>query len=179
MKLTLLISIILIFNSCSTMKKSKLVGAATGTLICGFLGNKLGKELSPNRASETGNQILGLSTGVTVCGVGGYFIGKMLYEDDPRNHEYEPIKFQQNQERNLNTQQSLNTQMDLDVESLPLVEQQKVLIPELNDLPNSLKSKVQKQEIIRYKVEPKTYKTEDGRTIHFSGGEAIEHRYKQ
>lgn len=50
-------------------------------------------------------------------------------------------------------------------------------IPLIKSLPNSLKSKIKRQKIIKYQVEPQVIKTKDGRTLYFSGGEAIEHKY--
>ena len=50
-------------------------------------------------------------------------------------------------------------------------------IPIIKQLPDSLRDKVKRQKLIHYQVKPQTIITKDGRTLYFSGGEAIEHRY--
>ena len=85
MRTIIILISLLVFQSCSTLSSSKLYGAIGGALICGTLGAYLGKELSPNRSSESYNQIIGVSSGATICSVGGYYIGKNLFESDPNN----------------------------------------------------------------------------------------------
>ena len=93
MKKILMLILLMLIQSCSSLSKSKTYSAIGSALLCGTLGAYLGKELSPDKPSETLNRIIGMSTGAGICAVGGYFMGKTLYESDPRNIQHEAIKF--------------------------------------------------------------------------------------
>ena len=94
MNKTLILSLIFMtFQSCSTLSKSKTYGAIGSALLCGTLGAYLGKELSPDKQSETLNKVVGMASGASLCAVGGYFIGKNLFESDPHNMQGKDIKF--------------------------------------------------------------------------------------
>ena len=93
MKNLVILFLIISLQSCSSLSKSKTYGAIGSALLCGTLGAYLGKELSPNKKSESLNRIIGMSTGASICTVGGYYMGKSLYESDPHNIQYKPIEF--------------------------------------------------------------------------------------
>jgi len=176
MKNILLISIILL-NSCSTMTRSRTLGAVTGALVCGILGVGIGKELSPDVESNGLNKGIGGTVGATACGALGYFFGGKMYKSDPRNFEGKPLDFKDSP-RIQKPQETLPEATDgIDLSDLGLEKSSSDLLPLLKDMPKELKSQVKRQELIKYKVKPQTLKTKDGRLIHFSGGEAIEHRY--
>jgi hypothetical protein len=169
---------IIILSGCSTQTKSKMYGAITGGLICGTLGAYLGYELSPDSESEDYNTVLGSGIGAGVCGIGGYFLGSHLYQSDPRNKEYEPLKFENKKKES--SQELINNELeDISLKDLSLTQKEYAQIPLIKGLPKSLKNKVKKQKIIKYKIKPQMIKTKDGRDLYFSGGEAIEHQYAQ
>jgi hypothetical protein len=91
-KLIILVLIISL-QSCSSLSKSKTYGAIGSAFLCGTLGAYLGKELSPNKKSESLNKVVGMSTGASLCAIGGYYMGKNLYENDPHNIQQKPIEF--------------------------------------------------------------------------------------
>lgn len=176
-KLAVLICLILLIQSCSTQSKSQTYGMISGAITCGILGAYLGKELSPNHASKDANRVFGGSIGATACGLGGYFLGRKIYQDDPRNKVYEPIKFDQ-KEVPTTPQEMLNNDVNLDLSDLSIEEKSVFETPFVKELPTTLKSKIEKQKIIKYEIKPQTIKTKDGKILHFSGGEAIEHKYE-
>ncbi len=168
--------IISLSSSCSTLSKSKTYGAITGTLICGVLGASLGKELSPNKESKGFNKLLGGVSGAGLCGVGGYFLVAHLYKSDPRNMEDVPIDF--NKKQVSPRQETLSEDYEnINFSDLSLEQDYQNQIPIIKQLPDSLRDKVKRQKLIHYQVKPQTIITKDGRTLYFSGGEAIEHRY--
>jgi len=176
MKYSIIIALILL-NSCSTLKRSKFVGALTGALTCGVLGSYLGKELSPDKESESFNRVLGTGSGAALCGLGGYYLGASLYENDPRNMEDEPIHFNDKNITPTSSQQMLPPNFtNITFEDLKHKTYGEESIQLIKDIPNSLKEKIPRQKITKYKVDPQTIK-KDGKTIYFSGGEAIEHEY--
>lgn len=162
--------------SCSSLSKSKTYGAITGALACGVLGTYAGGELSPNQASRGFNKVIGGVSGAGICAVGGYLLGKYLYESDPRNFEDTPIDFEKRQDTP--KQEVLSEDFgNLSFSDLSLEQDYERKIPIIKNLPQNLKEKVKRQKVIHYRVKPQTITTKDGRTIYFSGGEAIEHRY--
>ena len=176
-KFLIILTIVLTLQSCSTMRASKLTGMATGAVLCGLLGSGLGAELSPDDESKSFNKALGGATGAGVCGVVGYWLGGNLYQNDPRNFEDSPLKFDEkkNQEglQNVLPEPSPN----IDLSDLSYVKNLENEMPLMKGLPKPLKEKIKRQKVIRYKLKPQTIKTKDGRTLYFSGGEAIEHSY--
>lgn len=178
MKKVVLISSILLLQGCSTHKKSKMYGAIAGSLVCGTLGAYLGKELSPNKASESFNKVLGASTGAVACGGLGYYLGGKSYEEDPRNQEGPPIIIRP-AKTSENNQQLLNTDIpDIEFSDLSMVQDGNAETPFIKGLPDELKKKVKKQKLIKYKIKPQVITTKDGRKLYFAGGEAIEHQYE-
>ena len=164
---------------CSTLKKSKTYGAIAGGLICGVLGSAIGKEVSPNPESEGVNKVIYGAGGAAACGLTGYLVGTALYEDDPRNHEYDPMKFE-DPKKQITPQEQLNTGLEgLDLSDLSIVKEGEAQVPLVQSLPDSLKSKVPKQKVIKYQINPQIIKTKDGKLLYFSGGQAIEHKYEK
>lgn len=173
----MLIFLIILNSGCSTLRKSKIAGTSSGIIICGVLGSAIGKLTSPDARSENLNQTIGGVSGATLCGVGGYFLSKALYRSDPRNFEDKPIIFEQKKE--VLKQETLpEVTHDLNLRDLRFKKTEEVTLPLVKNLPESLKKKVKKQKVIHYKVGPQTILTKDGRTLYFSGGEAIEHIYQ-
>lgn len=173
-----IISLILVCSSCSTRSKSKKYGAISGALICGGLGSSLGTQLSPNRESDSLNRNIGAVTGALLCGAIGYYVGGQLYDDDPENFEGEKIKF--NNEKKNSKQEILNEDLaDLNLSDLEFSKDGEAQTPFIKNLPDKLKRKIKKQKIIKYKIKPQTIKTKDGRTLYFSGGDAMEHIYQE
>jgi hypothetical protein len=173
-KLIVIIAVILL-PSCSTLKKSKYVGAASGAVICGILGASLGQELSPDKESEGFNRRFGGAVGAASCGALGYLLGGSMYKSDPRNFEDKPIDF--NKKKEAHEQITLPESSDLNLSDLRIEQTNEEVIPLIKGLPNQLKTKVKRQKLIKYKVSPQTLKTKDGRVIYFSGGQAIEHKF--
>ena len=171
------ILILVLLSSCSTQRKSEIYGAISGGLICGVLGASLGKELSPNIESEGVNKLIGGASGASLCSTGGFFLGRALYKSDPRNQEMKPIEIKAI--GNTSKQEMLNVGLnEVDFNDLKKMPNEALETPFIKTLPKELKAKIQKQKIIKYKIEPQTIKTKDGRTLYFSGGEAIEHKYQ-
>lgn len=172
-----IILILLLLTSCSTQRKSETYGAIAGGLACGALGMSLGSEFAPNEESQGVNKLIGGASGATLCSTGGFFLGRALYKSDPRNQEMKPIEI-----KPMNTggkQEMLNVGLnDIDFNELRKMPNEALVTPFIKSLPKELQSKVHKQKIIKYKIEPQTIKTKDGRTLYFSGGEAIEHKYQ-
>lgn len=174
------IALLLTLTSCSTMMKSKTYGAIGGALICATLGAELGEQFSPNEESNGFNRTLGTSIGAISCGFGGYFLGKELYGNDPKNFEEDPIEFEKKPLNPRPVQESLNSNLNnINLSDLAFKEDGVSHLPFVKGLPEQLKRKVKRQKLIKYKVEPQTIKTKDGRILFFSGGEAIEHQYQQ
>lgn len=172
----LIIILILNISSCSTLRKSQIYGAAATGIICGVLGASIGKELSPNKESETLNKVIGSASGATLCAAGGYYLGRYFYKSDPRNNQYEPIKFKENSKPSTK-QETLNND-ELSLSDLSLTDEKIIEMPVLKDVPKGLREKVSKQKIIKYKIKPQVIKMKDGRKVYFSGGDAIEHKYE-
>lgn len=168
-------------SSCSTAGRSRVYGAIAGSLIAGYLGMELGRELSPNKDSERGNKIMGLATGTITGGMTGYYLGNMFYEDDPQNHEDPPLKFDRSleppQQEELKSGSEIINLSDLAISrsSLKAVYEASVI----KGVPKELEESVSKQRILRHVINPHVFKTNDGRTFYFKGGEAIEHQYVQ
>ena len=163
-------------SSCSSLSKSKTYGSITGAVLCGLLGSYMGGELSPNESSRGFNKTLGGVSGAGLCAVGGYFLGRSLYQSDPRNIEDTPLEFRRKQDTP--KQEVLSEEYsNINFSDLSLEEDYQNEIPIIKKLPENLKDKVKRQRLIHYRVKPQTITTKDGRTIYFSGGEAIEHRY--
>jgi hypothetical protein len=176
MKYILVLIQILAITSCSTMKKSQLYGAIAGGLICGTIGASMGKEMSPNKASSSFNKAIGFTAGSSLCAIGGHYVGKYFYKSEPRNIEYESIKFEKS-EKSKTHQQVLNNN-ELIFNDLSLTNREIVEMPILKGVPKNLRDKISKQKIIKYKIKPQFLKMKDGRKIYFSGGDAIEHKYE-
>lgn len=175
-KMIFLSALLVATTSCSTLRKSKTYGAITGALVCGVIGSYLGGELSPNKSSRGFNKTLGSISGAGLCAVGGYFLGSSLYQSDPRNMEDTPIEFRR---KKVTPKQEVLSEdySNINFNDLSLEQDYQNQIPIIKELPKNLKDKVKRQRIIHYRVKPQTITTKDGRTIYFSGGEAIEHRY--
>jgi hypothetical protein len=173
----ILIVLLILVSSCSTLKKSQLYGAIAGGLICGTIGMAMGKEMSPNKASTSFNKAIGFVGGSSLCGIGGHYIGKYFYKSEPRNIEYEPIKFKETKKPKTG-QQVLNNN-EVKFSDLSLSNKEIIEMPLLKGVPKELRGKVSRQKIIKYKVKPQILKMNDGRKIYFSGGDAIEHKYEQ
>lgn len=176
----LLIAVIILTTGCSSLRKSKVYGSIGGALICGVIGSYIGKEKSPNKASIGFNRMVGGAAGAGVCAVGGYFVASLLYKSNPQNIEGEEIIFKNEEVKTTSSQELINQDFgDLNLSDLSMVKREGVEIPLIKSLPNSLKSKIKKQRIIKYKINPQIIKTKDGRSLYFSGGEAIEHQYEK
>lgn len=165
-----------LLSSCSTLRRSKIVGAVTGSLTCGILGAYLGKELSPDRESDSFNTLLGGTVGASLCGIGGYVAGASMYSSDPRNMEDAPLEFPK-KIQTINHQEKLpDNPTNISFSDLASKASGVEKIEVLKDVPEDLRKQLPKQEIIKYKVEPQTIK-KNGKLYFFTGGEAIEHQY--
>lgn len=179
MKQLVILTILLSLSSCATKSSSAFYTSLGGSLLCGTLGIFLGGELSPDEESVTLNRSIGGGFGAGVCGIGGYYLGKKLYDTDPRNQELEPIKIDK-PKKSSPTQQTLNTDINgINLSDLKLTRAQIVYSKLIKGLPKELKGKIETQELIKYKILPQTVKTQDGRTLYYSGGTAIEHIYNR
>lgn len=173
------LAFLLIFNlGCSTLGKSKVYTSLASSAVCGVLGGYIGKESSPNKASEGFNKVIGLTTGATLCGIGGYFLGEMLYKSDPKNFEYPPIEIEEKKKQTPAQEFIENDFGHLNLSDLSIEKNDQAITPLIEGLPEELKKKIDKQRIIKYRIKPQAIKTKDGKVLYFSGGEAIEHVYE-
>jgi hypothetical protein len=174
--LTLLV-LVFSFFSCATRSGSSFYTSLGGSLVCGTLGIFLGGELSPDRESVTFNRSIGAGIGAASCGLGGYYLGQKLYDNDPRNQQLEPIKFNK-PKKTVPVQQTLNTDINgINLSDLKLTQMETIDLKLIKGVPKELQGKILTQKLIKYKVLPQTIKTKDGRTLYYSGGTAIEHLY--
>lgn len=87
----LLISLTILFSSCSNLERAQIYAGITGALICGFAGNEIGRGTSPNMESERLNGAMGAVAGGTGCYYAGKQIAKYFYNEDPENVQGEPV----------------------------------------------------------------------------------------
>lgn len=177
MKIISLLIIMSFLVGCSTQSKSQIYGAVAGSIVCGVLGSHMGKELSPDKESIGLNRTIGVASGAAVCGAAGYLIGRALYKADPRNNEMEPIQIEQKRNNEPAQQELINQDFDgINLSELSITPNGVSTIPLVNNLPDALKQKIPKQQVLHYEIKPQIIKTKDGRNLYFGGGEAIEHK---
>lgn len=148
------------------MKKSKRYGGIFGTLAGGVIGGLLGKSLSPNRASEDGNQIMGTVFGSSIGFWAGRKLGKTYYGEDPENFKGPDINLKKNEIKDSGEMIRID---DIDVGtpqiSINNKETTKEIykVSEAKDLPKELRGIAKKQYVIEHKVPKRKVQTKDNR----------------
>ena len=145
--------------SCSTLRKTVVYSALSGSLA----GVASGAALSPNRDSRGGNMLLfGLGGAALAAG-----IGYALYQDDPRNYKLKHML--------------LGEKLDIDLGDLKIAarldQDQSYRVP-LIPLPNKLKDKVSRQYLMQYHSREKFIK-KGTKTYYVPSFSVFEHSYGQ
>ena len=84
--------LLLLLQSCTTATKSTIYSASAGAVICGLTGYAIAKDTSPNKESESINQLIGVLAGAILCGSVGGYLGYKFYKDDPENFVGDPLE---------------------------------------------------------------------------------------
>ena len=165
MKFLLVIAFCLL-SSCSTLKRTIIYSAFSGTIA----GTTAGVALSPTKKDRGANAIVFGLVGAGVAGLTGY----ALYRDDPRNYKLRqmltPPKEKENPDELSLGLGPLNLKAQLNKDEIYHVPAKK--------LPDKLKGKVGKQYLIKYRAKeryikqgPKTYYIPSFEVIEYSYGE--------
>jgi hypothetical protein len=152
---------LLLFTSCSSLKRQRIISSAVGTIIGGVVGAHLGKALSPNGASETHNAALGGSIGVLVGGASGYGLGTLFWRDNPENMELKQMILEDKKEISEVKIDSLTGAKKLNESQIS------------PNLPKDLVGRIKNPIVIEYEVPP-SKEREGNRVIYKNGHKAYE-----
>ena len=155
--------IIMLFSSCSTLKKTLIYSGLSGAMI----GGMSGALLSPNKESRGANATLFSLVGAGVVALSGY----ALYKDDPRNYKL----------KNMLLPEEKSGELDLGLGKIKIAanleKSARYQVP-IKELPESLKGKVKKQYLIKYESKER-YINQGGKTFYIPPFEIYEHSYDE
>lgn len=157
-KLILLFSIILLVQSCSTLKKSLLYGGIAG----GSIGVIAGNTLSPDSESRIPNMAVWGSLGL----ISGAALGYLFFADDPENREL-PSMIVPNNEKGAISNSKFN-------EAIVIPTDSKKYEVETGPLPERLKGKVKKPFLIEHEIPERVEELKNGKTITIEAHKAWE-----
>lgn len=162
MKIKIFIIIALLTSSsCSSLNKTLLYSAVTGSIVGGIAG----KMLSPDRESNGFNTGLGLVAGAAV----GAGVGYMLFKEDPDNRELKTMIDAPDMKR-------VNV-IPFDV-GVPISENYYKVKPDTSNLPDHLKDKVKMQVIREKKIPSRVQEGTNGKSIFVPETTVIEYDYE-
>lgn len=153
--------VLLIFSSCTSLKKSIVYGGLSGGAIGAFAGSSL----SPDSYSKTPNALIWGGLGV----ITGAALGYLFFKDDPESNDLPQMI--------LKDQTPMKTIEDF---SAPFVIPTEASKYKLNNapLPKSLRAKVPSPSIIEMTIPERIQKLENGRTIVIEEHKATEVIYE-
>lgn len=157
-------SIILLLNSCSSLKKTLIYSSLTGALT----GATSGVVLSPNKESRAANAAVFGLIGAGIATLTGY----ALYKEDPRNYKLKNMLIEPKKK-------NLNGPIELGLGALQinanLNKDEAYRVP-VKTLPDKLKGKVIKQYLIKYQSKER-YIKKGKKTFYIPSFEVYEHAY--
>jgi len=168
MKITkvILIGLLVILQSCSSMKKTILYSTLTGAVV----GGASGYALSPDKESQGANTaVFGLIGGV-VTGLIGY----VLFKDDPRNKKLNHMLLDKDKKIDPNKIDIGFNNFNINAD---LKKQEAYKVP-VKNLPPKLRGKVKQQFVIKY-TSKERYVQKGEKTFYIPAFEVYEHSYDQ
>ena len=160
-----LLILMLLFTSCSSMKKTMIYSSLAG----GLVGSLAGAALSPDKESVGGNAAIFGTIGAASAAAVGY----VLYKDDPRNYK---LKHMLREKKPVNP-----NEIELGLGSFKIdanLEKKERYKVQLKKLPAKLKGKVNKQYLIKYQSKER-YVKKGNKTFYIPSFEVFEHAYDE
>ena len=161
MKYQLLIITMILFTSCTTMRKSLVYGGLAGGAIGAFAGSSL----SPDSYSKAPNAILWGGVGALAGAALGYF----FFNDDPENRELPQMIMRDN--KKMRTSEEFSAPMIIPTEA-----SQYRIKP--GPIPESLKNKIPRPSIIEMTIPERIQHLDNGRTLVIEEHKATEIVYE-
>ena len=155
---------LLVFSSCSSMKKTIIYSALAG----GLVGASAGAILSPDVESRGANAAIFGLIGAGVATLTGY----ALYQDDPRNYPLSNMLLDQEVKEKPNELELGPPQFKINAN----LEKKEAYPVPVKDLPPALEGKVNRQYLIKYESKEQ-YLKKGGRTFYVPAFDIYEHAY--
>lgn len=167
MKPLICLTIVILFCSCSTLKKTLVYSSLSG----GVTGATAGALLSPNKESSGANAAVFGLIGAGIAAVAGY----ALYQDDPRNLKLKQMLIPEKDNKPKFDQNEFGIDIGKINIDAKLDKSEAYEVP-IKELPPELQGKVDKQYLIKYQAKER-YIRQGGKTLYIPPFEVFEHNF--